>query len=147
MKISIPDRPTQVDSPTGPVFVRPYQVVVQVRLIVRGGPTPRFPAVLDTGHSHNFSITERQLRDWGQTSLPTVRVIRVNGRPVPVANADLEIDGILLTLPEGIAVFPEGHPAATRLPLLGLRALVRNRLKTVIDGKNMQVSISRRFWR
>jgi hypothetical protein len=105
-----------------------------------------FPAVIDTGHSHNFSISEQQLRDWAQVSHKTTRIIRVNGRPVPLARADLQLGGIHLSLPEGIAVFAKDHPSATRLPLIGLRALVRNRLKLKVNGRRLKASISRSWW-
>lgn len=143
MKISIPEAPTTVETPTGPVLVRPNQIVVSVRLVVGDNLSPVFPAVLDTGHSHNFSITGDQLRDWGHMSLQSHRLIRVNGIPVPVSEADLEIAGVRLQLPEGIAVFPKGHPGVPRLPLIGLRALVRNGLRVVIDGRGKQATISR----
>lgn len=146
MKISIREQPTTVDSPTGPVLVRPYQIVVSVNLVVGDVLSPSFPAILDTGHSHNFSISEEQLRSWANMKLPTSRVIRVNGRPVPIAAADLVLDGMRLHLPEGIAVFPMGHPGLTRIPLVGLRALVRNNMRVDIHGKRRQVSITR-AWR
>jgi hypothetical protein len=87
MKISIPERPTTVETPTGPVLVRPYQIVVPVRVTVADQLSPLFPAVLDSGHSHNFSITGDQLRDWAETLLEPRRLIRVNGIPVPVSDA------------------------------------------------------------
>jgi hypothetical protein len=148
MKISIPEQPTTVESPTGPVLVRAYQIVLSVRLIAADVLSSAFPAVLDTGHSHNFSISSAHLQDWAQMTLRTRRIIRVNGVPEPVADSDLEIGGMRLRLAEGIAVFPKDHPGATRLPLIGLRALVRNGLRVVVDGARRQVSISRpwRLW-
>ena len=148
MKISIPQQSTTVESPTGAVLVRPYQIVVSVQLYTNSVLSPAFPAVIDTGHSHNFSISQTQLRDWAQLAVQPRRMIRVNGRHVPVADADLQIAGIRVPLPEGIAVFPHDHPGATRLPLVGLRALVRGGLRVVIDGRARQASISRpwRFW-
>lgn len=143
MKISIPEQPTTVETPTGPVLVRAYQIVVSVRLLVADTVSPTFPAVLDTGHSHNFSITETQLQEWASMSLKPSRLIRVNGLPVPVTRADLDVEGMRLFLPEGIAVFPDAHPGATRLPLVGMRVLVRNGLRVVIDGPGKIVTISR----
>ncbi len=80
----------------------------------------KFPAVLDTGHSHNFSISEALLHNWAGWSLPRIGTTKVNGVPVPVATADLELEGHRLVFPDGIAVFPLGHPGITRLPLVGL---------------------------
>ena len=144
MKISIPEQSTTVETPTGPVLVRPYQIIVRVRLSAENILSPAFPAVLDTGHSHNFSISETQLREWAQMRLKPRRLIRVNGIPVPVSDANLEIDRIWLRLVEGIAVFPDGHPGVTRLPLIGLRALVRNGLRVAIDGYRRRVSSTAR---
>ncbi|HWB13589.1 MAG TPA: hypothetical protein VG826_30470 [Pirellulales bacterium] len=116
------------------MLVRAFQLIVTVRLCVGRQISGEFPAVLDTGHSHNFSISEALLHSWTGFSLLSVRTTRVNGVPVPVAMADVELEGHRLRLPDGIAVFPQGHPAITRLPLVGLRAIVRNRLKVSIEG-------------
>lgn len=118
-KIRIRQYKTTAPSPTGPILVRAFQLIVSVRICVGSQVSRSFPAVLDTGHSHNFSISETLLRDWAGLSLPSVRMTRVNGIPVPVAAADLDVEGHHLILPDGIAVFPKGHPGITRLPLLG----------------------------
>lgn len=138
-KVRIPQQRTSAPSPTGPVLVRAFQLIVSVRLGVGGQISSSFPAVLDTGHSHNFSISEALLRAWTGFSLPSVRTTRVNGVPVPVAIADIELEGHRLRLPDGIAVFSQGHPGITRLALVGLRALVRNRLKVLIDGDEVTI--------
>jgi hypothetical protein len=44
-------------------------------------------------------------------------------------------------MPQGISVFQEGSTAAPRLPLIGLRTLISNRLKLVIDGKRRPVTL------
>jgi hypothetical protein len=52
-----------------------------------------------------------------------------------------------LQLPEGIAVYPSDESNYPRLPLLGLRAIIKNELKVVIDGKRQHVSLrSPRWW-
>jgi hypothetical protein len=49
-----------------------------------------------------------------------------------------------LTLAEGIAVYPGAtYP---RLPLLGLRALVQNRLKLTIDEDRVFLRTRRKWW-
>jgi hypothetical protein len=50
-----------------------------------------------------------------------------------------------LAVPEGIVVSP---PTSTypRLPLVGLRAVVRNELDLRVKGKDGMVSLSRRPW-
>lgn len=110
-----------------------------VRLRAGNHISGTFPAVLDTGHSHNFSISESLLRAWTGLSLPSARTTQVNGIPVPLALADIEVEGHRLRLPDGIAVFPKGHPGITRLPLVGLRALVQNRLKVLIEGDEVTI--------
>jgi hypothetical protein len=47
---------------------------------------------------------------------------------------------------EGIAVYPPEVTNPTRLPALGLRGLVRNRLKLVIDGKRREVTLNTAGW-
>jgi hypothetical protein len=51
-----------------------------------------------------------------------------------------------LQLPEGMAVYPAEGSVYPRLPLLGLRALLRNKLKLVIDGKHNRISLRSPFW-
>lgn len=138
-KIRIPQHRTTAPSPTGPVLVRAFQLIVSVRLCVGSQISGKFPAVLDTGHSHNFSISEALLRSWTGFSLARVGTTRVNRIPVPVAIADIEVEGHRLKLPDGIAIFPQGHPGITRLPLVGLRAIVQNRLKLSIDGDEVTI--------
>lgn len=47
---------------------------------------------------------------------------------------------------QGILVFEEGSPDAPRLPLLGLRAIVANRLRLVIDGRRGVVTLRPPGW-
>ena len=68
-----------------------------------------------------------------------VRWIRANNVRVPLVEADIDLDGTILHCPEGVSVFPDGHPAAPRLPLLGPRAVARNKIKIVIDGMDVTV--------
>jgi hypothetical protein len=142
MKFPIPEQSTTADSPTGPVLVRPYQVVVPIGLWAGDQLSPRFPAILDTGHSHNLSIRREQFREWVKADLKQTGFIRVNNQVVPLAQADLDLEGTRIRCPEGIAVYPDSHPSAPRLPLLGLRAIVRNGLTVIIDGLRRQVTIS-----
>jgi hypothetical protein len=151
------DRETIVETASGPVPIRAYQVVVWVSLSVRAVVSPRFPAVLDTGHSHNFSIREEELKAWTglvPEAMEVVGSIRVNNRLVLLREADLVLrenvpgsrDAIrgephLLETTQGIVIHKSGDPVAPRLPVLGLRALVRNKLRLVIDGPAMTVSL------
>lgn len=141
------------------VPVRPYQVVVWVSLSVRDvldRDAPRFPAVLDTGHNHNFSIQERQLVAWAglrPEALGRLGAVLVNRQEVPLVGghlwvhrnrpgtADLLPRPYRMELPQGIALYPEGMPGAPRLPLLGLRGVVTNKLRLTIDGSKRSVSL------
>jgi hypothetical protein len=49
-------------------------------------------------------------------------------------------------LREGIAIYPDDGSNYPRLPLLGLRAIIKNNLKLVIDGKRKYVSLSSPAW-
>jgi hypothetical protein len=129
-----------------PVQVRRYQIVVWVSL----NEHP-FPAILDTGHSHNFTISRSQLRRFtGLDSMPVIGHTEVNRQPLPQVEADLWLHGnrsgtrersgkkIPLNTEEGITLFPD---AAPRLPLLGLRAITRSGLTLVINGKRREVTL------
>ncbi len=73
--------------------------------------TPRFPAILDTGHTHNFAIQQHPMN-----------------------------------LPRGIAVFPDDRDYP-RLPLLGLRAIIGNKLHLAIDGERGLVNLRTPDWK
>jgi hypothetical protein len=152
------------------VAIRPFQIVVWISVSFSRqasiAPTVvRFPAVLDTGHSHNFSIQQGQLQRWGQIApgvLPILRQARINRASVPLVAAAVWIhpnrpgqrdqftggSPFRLSMPRGIAVYPPNTPGEPRLPLLGLRALALNDLHLTIDGKNRRVALrtARRFW-
>src|SRR5436309_3456746 len=84
-----------------PVRLRSFQVIVWVSLVARppGELRPvdrRFPAVLDTGHSHSFSIQERHLAEWAGLALGALRslgTIRERGRRVPLRAATVFLYG------------------------------------------------------
>ena len=139
MKLRIPDQKTTAPSPTGPVLVRPFQIVLPVALVVGGRVSQTFPAILDIGHTHNFSLRAQHVRDWVKMRLKQIGRIKVNDQFVPLMEADVEIDGGLVRCLDGISVFPQGHPGAPRLPLLGLRAIVRNNIKVVIDSGEVSI--------
>lgn len=66
--------------------------------------------------------------------------VKINGVVVPVAVADIELDGAILSNPDGIIVYPDNIPFAPRLPVLGLRTLVRNNVEIVIRGKDVIIA-------
>ena len=110
----------------------------------------RFPAILDTGHTHNFSIREQQLVEWAGLDsrlLAKLGEIRIGNDRLPLLAADAWLYPNLpgkrevasgrppfcLELDEGIAVYPRAMTTAPRLPLLGLRALRLAGLRLVVD--------------
>jgi hypothetical protein len=51
------------------IRLKPFQIIVWISVHIEGVEAlepnaPRFPAILDTGNNHTFTITERQLRKW-----------------------------------------------------------------------------------
>jgi hypothetical protein len=159
------ERRSDVLTPDGIAEVKPFQIVVLVTLVMKDvleldPGAPRFPAVLDTGNNHNFAIREEHLRRWARLSLPEQRhSITVDGQRVPLLNARVWLHPNKPTtlsvadrpafrpeMPEGIAVYPRGVPNPARLPILGLRGIVRNDLKLVIDGKRRSVSLGTAGW-
>ena len=151
------------------VRVRGFQIIVWVSVtpddLTGWEPAlPRLPAILDTGHNHDFSIQRRHLLRWAGLSperLASVGAIRDRGKRIPLLAADLWLhrnrpdsrepaedhEPYRLNLPQGIAVYPDADDFP-RLPLLGLRALVQNELRRTIDGRGRCVGLRtpRRWW-
>jgi len=73
-------------------------------------------------------------------ALRKLGAIRINGVVVPVVVADIELDGRILSNPDGIVLYPDSVPFAPRLPVLGLRTLVRNNVEVVIRGKDVIIT-------
>jgi hypothetical protein len=150
------------------IRVRPYQVIVWASLSVPSTlelppHTRRFPALLDTGHNHTLALQRRHLLRWA--GLDPERIPRrgrlregshladcylLNGwlHPNEPGQRDRLADRppFCLELPEGVAVYPDegNYP---RLPLLGLRALVRNRLHFTLDPERRVVHLRTPDWR
>jgi hypothetical protein len=139
MKLTISQTPTTISSPTGPVKLRAFQIAVPLRLAVQGILSQEFPAILDTGLNHNLAIQEEQLQQWAQVVVKRSAVVSINGYPIPIAQADLVLEGKVLPLRDGIVVYPPGMSFAPRLPTLGLRALVRHKVRIVINGIDVTV--------
>jgi len=148
-----------------PLKTRPFQIIVQVSLSdtpVWDPRTPIIPALLDTGNNHNFSIQGRQLIRWAglqPQSLPVLGTMREGGRAPCLRFANVWVhrnrsgrndlggrEPFLLALKEGIAVYPDDGSNYPRLPLLGLRAIIKNNLRLVIDGKRKHASLSSPIW-
>ncbi len=152
------------------VPIKADQIIVWVSL-AEGGKAhldrgcPHFPAILDTGHTHNFSIQEQQLVQWAgldQRVLTKLGEIRIGADRLPLLEADVWLHAnvpgkrevaagrapFCLELDAGVAVYPRTVATAPRLPLLGLRALRLAGFRLNIDFQALTVTIrtSRRFW-
>lgn len=151
------------------ISVKPYQIIVWVSLtkpllnadefLALNPPSPRFPALLDTGLSHNFLIREEHLRDWVKKTLsdfPPLRPGKFNGVDVPLYEADIWIhhnrpgarDDFLDVPPfhvepeDGIGVYPTATASLQNLPILGLRAIDFARLHLAVNADDRLVSLS-----
>lgn len=148
------DRPTAMSFGPRMIDVRGHQIIVwlSLRQLV-------FPAILDTGHSHNLTISSRQLAEWaGVDDLERIGEIEVNGLRMTQYRTDVRLhrnqpgsrqprpETFSLNADEGITVMPDGTPGAPRLPLLGLHPISRGGLKLVIDGKRREVTLRTQGW-
>lgn len=112
-----------------------------------------FPAVLDTGHSHNLALGRRQFDRWCGAALPLIGRAKVGRDIIPQYRAAVRLhknvagrhrldgESYALVMDQGISIIPDESGAAPRLPLLGLRAVVDNGLNLAIDGKRRRVTL------
>ena len=143
------------------VRIRADQIIIWVSLSPRRMAeqhplTDPFPAILDTGHSHHFAMTRRQLIEWGGLDpdlLPIHAAVRDRGQKVPLREANVWVhlntpgrrDQLADRPPQfvrtrpGIAVYPEGD--FPRLPILGLRVIAENNLILNVDGPRREASL------
>jgi hypothetical protein len=129
-KLPIGEEPTVLFVGTEPVTIKRYQIAVWVSIndVMRS-----FPAVLDTGHSHNLSITESRLKTFAGVSpakLDFIGTTRLKGERLRQYRADVWIHrdrsgtmelgegSFRLTIDEGISLAQEG---SCRLPLNVIR--------------------------
>lgn len=156
--------PSAVSTPDGIAEVKPYQIAVTVSLTARGlldlpDGSPRFPAILDTGTNHNFAIRQVHLEQWAGLALRPRGKVVIQGDDVPLLAGSVWIHpnrpgmrdlaparAIRLEMPEGLIVYPDTTPNPVRLPILGLRTLVRNHLKLTIDGRRREVTLCTPGW-
>ena len=84
--------PSTVDTAVGPVAVRAFQIIVWLSFRLEGTLSRPFPAVLDTGHSHNLSINEALLESWLNLRIDQFRpraMVKVDGERLPLRSAEL----------------------------------------------------------
>jgi hypothetical protein len=147
------------------VKLRPYQIVIQVSILDThewDSRAPIFPALVDSGNNLNFSIQAAHLTRWAgihPRSLKHRGSVREGDRFPSLHTAGVWIHRnepgrrdlrgappYPLQLPEGIAIYPSDESDYPRLPLLGLRAILKNNLKLIMDGKRKHVSLRSPLW-
>jgi hypothetical protein len=158
------DQPGTVTVGGEVVQALPHQVLVWVSVCVRGlaaldRATPRFPAILDTGNTFGFALAERRLTAWSGcpvAALGRLGDVLINRNRVPRLAADVwlhrnrkgqrgafrPVAPFRVELRDGVAVYPLDAPfPVPRLPILGMRAIDENRLRLVIDGERLRVTL------
>jgi hypothetical protein len=147
------DRPHLVTVRGEAVEVYRKQIIVWISIDDVQRP---LPAILDTGHGHNLSIGKGQLKRWSGASLKRIGELEISHQRVVQYAADVGVhrnvpgraalrgDSYPLEMPQGISVFEEGD--GPRLPLIGLRTIVANKLKLVIDGDRRQATLKTKGW-
>jgi hypothetical protein len=162
-----PADPSEVAFRDERIRLRADQIILWVTLTIKRitAPNPSatpLPVILDTGHTHTFSIRERHLIDWAgirPEAMALLGHIRDREQRIPLRAANIWVhsnergsrDRLAekpphsLAAPKGIAVYPGEFP---RLPLLGLRALADNRLILNVDGPNREATLRTplRWW-
>jgi hypothetical protein len=148
-RLPIPDRPYIISVGEDLVQVHRNQIIVWLSINDVLRP---LPAILDTGHGHNLSISEKQLSRWSGAKLGRIGELEMDRIRVVQYAADVRLhrnlrgktalkgDSYPLEMPQGITVFSE--EPSPRLPLMGLRTIVANKLRLVIDGKTREVTVS-----
>jgi hypothetical protein len=142
-RMPFPDEASEIFVHNERVRIRADQIIVWVSLSLKplGEPNPSvrpFPAILDTGHNHSFSIAERHLAEWAilrPERLAVLGSVRERGRRISLHSATIwahpnergsrerlsNRPPTRLQARKGIAVYPGSE--FPRLPILGLRAI------------------------
>ncbi|MGC8643551.1 MAG: hypothetical protein ACP5XB_27150 [Isosphaeraceae bacterium] len=152
-RLPFADRPQLITVRGEAVDVFRNQIIVWISINDESRP---MPAILDTGHGHNLSIGEAQLKRWSGASLKRIGELEIGHKRVVQHEAVVRLhrnlpgkpalrgDSIPLEMPQGISVFPDGE--APRLPLIGLRTIVANKLVLVVDGERRQATLKTKGW-
>ncbi len=131
------------------------QIIIWVSI---GDVLRPFPAILDTGHSHNLAISRRHFVRWCGAEPKQTGESKVGTEIIPQFKVDVRLHKNLpgrhdltgstysLEMDQGISIIPDELRAAPRLPLLGMRSIVNNNLTLLIDGKHRQVTLKTRGW-
>jgi hypothetical protein len=159
------DKPSEIAIQGKRVRLRANQIIVWVslslhRLTIANPEVSPFPAILDTGHNHTFSIHERHLTEWAGLRMEILNVmtaIRHRGQRLLLRAANVWVHPnergardkladrppYLLKALTGIAVYPGSD--FPRLPILGLRAIAENNLVLKVDGPRRQTTLRTQY--
>ncbi len=160
--------PSHVTVNGEPILVRADQIILWVtlglqRLKIPNPSAKPFPVILDTGHTHSFSIHERHLVEWAGLQSDALQIlsgVRDRGQRLLQRAANIWVHsnqrGEREKLEDqpphrveaftGIAVYPGDE--FPRLPIFGLRAIRANKLILNVDGKRGEATLrsSRKWW-
>jgi len=154
VRLPIYDEPALIDEQGEVYQVWKNQTIIWVSF---AETQKHFPAILDTGHSHNLSVARRQLGEWGPLDLKQIGQAKIAGHVVPRYSSDLFVHRNLpgtrqlsgthrLRMDGGFAVVPDDLPIAPRLPLLGIHIIIADKLRLLIDGERRQVTLKTSGW-
>ena len=125
-RLPIYEEPTLIEVRGEADQVWKNQAIVWVRLAEVLAP---FPAILDTGHSHNLSIARRHIERWGPRDLKPIGYAKIAGHLVPRYSSEsfvgrnkpgrwefagtycLKMDGGIAVVPDELADCPPPAPA------------------------------------
>ncbi len=159
-RLPIPEAAWAVPTPDGQEVALPYQIVIRLSITPGGVPTcppdaATIPAILDTGHNHNFAIRREHRDRWIRWEPRRIGQINVGGSTVPLYSASLWLhpnrpgtsepgEGAPreLRIEQGLAIYPASLRNPARLPILGLRGLIRNKVRILIDGESANLTLA-----
>jgi hypothetical protein len=164
-RLPIAEEPSLLGVHGAQLKLRPYQIIIQVSVSPFrdwDSRAPIIPALIDTGLNHHFSMQEQHLSRWAgihPESLSKQGKMWEGGRTADLRRAYLWIhrnepgrrdlrdaEPFLVPLQEGMAIYPADGSNYPRLPLLGLRAILKNNLKLDIDVKRKHASLRSPLW-
>lgn len=150
------------------VRVRADQIILWVSISLEEFNDPNssvipFPVILDTGHTHSFSLHERHLAEWAGLQPDALRIlaaVRDRNQRLFLRAANIWIHANergnreelakqsphLVDALQGIAVYPgEDFP---RLPIFGLRAIAENDLILKVNGHQREATMrtANKWW-
>jgi hypothetical protein len=160
-RMPFPDQPSEILVRDQRVRLRQNQIILWITLSLPRITSPNplavpFPTILDTGHTHIFSISENHLTQWTgfqSDRLSVVGAIRDRGQRILLRSANIWVfrnergsrnrvinyTPNLLKAEGGIAIYPGIE--FPRLPILGLRAIAENNLLLKIDGQRREATL------